>query len=433
MRALAIAALLLVVFATAMIYRGAGSDHTLHAAFDAAVQIVPGQEVRIAGRKIGHISSVREVDGDAVVDLSISDRDWPLRHGTVARLHYGSVSGYAGRFVSLSPGPAAAPPLADGSVLSTAATITPVEFDQIFNTFDAPTRANLAGVLDETADTVEGHGQAIAAGLRDGSRGLQEYADFAHDLGGDPSALRTLVRAGARTTSTLRAQDTALRALLSRAAGTFDELALRAAAQKAALQRLPGTLHTAQGTLAHLDRSLVGLQALVTDLAPGARALSAVAPSIRRTAGTLLTVAPRATATLRAGTRAAPRIDRLLRAGTTFLPRSGSVLKTLAPMVGCVRPYAPEIAGTASTWTGFAGTDSEGGYGRVDLTQLPPGVAAGSPLSSQQVTSTFKDRVFYAMPRPPGLDAGHPWLLPECGAGADALDASKDPERRTGR
>jgi hypothetical protein len=36
----------------------------------------------------------------------------------------------------------------------------------------------------------------------------------------------------------------------------------------------------------------------------------------------------------------------------------------------------------------------------------------------------------YAMPRPPGLNAGQPWLLPECGAGAQALDPNADPEQR---
>lgn len=432
-RRFAIPAVVVALVAVVLVARGDGGGHTLHAAFTEAVQVVPGQEVRVAGRKVGHVSDVREVDGDAVVDLRIDGADWPLRRGTVAALRYGSVSGYAARFVDLRPGPVSAPALPDGGVLSTASTVTPVEFDQIFNTFDAPARRDLRGVLDEAAATVDGHAAGLASAVRDGSRGLDGYAGFAHDLGADPGALRTLVRAGARTAGALRAQDTALRALLRRAAGTFDELAARAAAQRTTLQRLPATLDTGRATLARLDGSLVGLQALVADLAPGARALRGVAPSVRRTTHTLLAVAPRATATLQTGRRAAPAIDRLLRAGTPFLPQLGAVLGRMAPMVACIRPYAPEIAGTATTWTGFSGADSDGGYGRVDLTQLPPTVAAGSTLNSEQVTSTFKDRVFYAMPRPPGLDAGTPWLLPECGAGRDALDATKDPELRRNR
>jgi virulence factor Mce-like protein len=417
------------VAALAIVVTGGGSSHTLRAAFDAAVQIVPGQEVRIAGRKVGHVSAVRELDGDAVVDMRVSEADWPLHRGTTARLRYGSVSGYAGRFVELDPGPASAPALAAGGVLSTASTITPVEFDQIFNTFDAPARNDLRGLLDNAAATVDGHGQALGDALARGSGGLDDLAAVMTDVGKQPAALTRLVVTGARTTAALRAQEPALRGLLTHAAGTFDELAARADAEQASLDRLPGALHAGQETLGHLDRSLGGLRALLTDLRPGALALRDAAPSVRRTTLALLDVAPLATSTLEVGRRTAPAIDRLLRTSTPFLPRLGGDLWRLAPMLACIRPYGPEIAGMAETWTGFSGRDADGAYGRVDLTQLPPTVAAGTTIDSQQITTNFKDRVFYAMPRPPGLDAGQPWFLPRCGAGRAALDASQDPER----
>ena len=35
----------------------------------------------------------------------------------------------------------------------------------------------------------------------------------------------------------------------------------------------------------------------------------------------------------------------------------------------------------------------------------------------------------FALPRPPGLTAGQPWFLPDCGAGPDALDPTKDREK----
>lgn len=428
-----ITALALVAACVAVLVLGrGGGDRTLRAAFDAAVQVVEGQEVRVAGRPVGHVSSVRELDGQAVVDLAIGDDDWPLHRGTTARLRFGSVSGYAGRFVDLRPGPESAPELADGAVLSTASTVTPVEFDQLFNTFDAPTRRALRGVLDGAADTVDGHGAELGDGLVRGSVGVDRFADLFADLGQQPEALSALVVSGAQTTAALRAQETALRELLSGAAGTFDALAGQARAAQASLERFPDALSAGERTLAHLDASLVGLRGLVTDIGPGARALRDAAPSVQRATTALLEVAPLAASTLEVGRAAAPDIDRLLRTGTATLPRLGSALRSAAPMLSCIRPYAPEIAGMASTWSGFSGNDAQGGFGRVDLTQLPPTVAAGTPIDSKQITDIFTDRVFYAMPRPPGLDAGQPWFLPSCGAGRDALDASLDPERRSG-
>ena len=112
------------------------------------------------------------------------------------------------------------------------------------------------------------------------------------------------------------------------------------------------------------------------------------------------------------------------------MPHLGSVLGQLAPMVACVRPYAPEIAGQMTDWTGFNGSyDDRAHYSRT-AQQKPPFAPGTSMTSEQIVNDTFRNKIFYAMPRPPGLGAGQPWLIPECGAGRDALDPSKDPELR---
>jgi hypothetical protein len=55
-------------------------------------------------------------------------------------------------------------------------------------------------------------------------------------------------------------------------------------------------------------------------------------------------------------------------------------------------------------------------------------LAPGTTLSSQAITSASGGRLTYAMPRPPGLNAGKPWFQPQCDAGPASLDPSKDPE-----
>ena len=52
----------------------------------------------------------------------------------------------------------------------------------------------------------------------------------------------------------------------------------------------------------------------------------------------------------------------------------------------------------------------------------------GTNLSAQQVTKLTGGGTQYAFPRPPGLNAGQPWLVAQCGAAAEALDAARDPE-----
>jgi hypothetical protein len=317
-------------------------------------------------------------------------------------------------------------------VLTTADTVTPVEFDQMFNTFDAPTRRDLGGLIENAANTLDGRGGALARALGDGSTGVQRLADMMGELGSDRYALGTLVQAGARTAGALRRRDGALGDLVDHLATTTDALARHAHAQQAALDRFPGALGSGRRLMRRLDTSLVGLQGLTDDLRPGARGLRAIAPAVRRTTAALYAVAPMATTTLNAGAGAAPDIDRLLRAGAPFMPRLASVLGGLGPMMACLRPYGPEMAGFLSTWLGSVGVgDVPTPYARILVTQPPAGMDAGTQMSSRQLVDEHRGRLSYAMPRPPGLNAGQPWFLPQCGAGRDAVDPAKDPE--TGR
>jgi phospholipid/cholesterol/gamma-HCH transport system substrate-binding protein len=416
-----------------VVWSGGGGDHRLRAAFQSALNVVPGNEVRIAGRKVGEVRSVEEVDGQAVLELEISDGDhWPLRRGTTARIRWGSLTSGAARYVELHPARGQAPALPDGGILTTADTVTPVEFDEFFRIYDRRTRRNLQRVVRNVAETVDGRAGELGSGLAQGSGGLQRLADLMGELGSDRHALQTLVVAGARTSGALRSREGDLRALLDHAASTFDELAGHARAQQATLERFPAALRTSRDTLGRLDRSLVGMQGLVDDLQPGAAELRRVASPVRRTTAAMLDVSPLATRTLEAGAGAAPDIDRFLRAGTPFMPRLGTVLAGLAPMVGCLRPYGPEIAGQLTDWASFHGNHDGTSHLTRVVSQVPP-FGPGTKLNSEQIVNeVFRGKVFYAMPRPPGLAAGKPWFIPECGAGPDALDPSKDPEIRRG-
>jgi phospholipid/cholesterol/gamma-HCH transport system substrate-binding protein len=312
-------------------------------------------------------------------------------------------------------------------LLPEAGTVTPVEFDQVFSTFGPVTRANLGATISGTAHVLSGHGADIARDLWLGSGGIQQTANFLGDLGADPTALSTLLTAGAQTVSALQARDPQLQGLVTSAADTLQVFADNATAVQATLDRLPTTLDSSRTTLAHLDRSLVGLSALVSDIRPGAAGLRTTAPLLAATLHTLVWVAPLAIQTLQAGTRDAPAITTFLRAARPVTPPLSRALAKLAPMVGCIRPYVPELAGFASTWSGIGSYfDKTGHFVRVNIIQTP--VVPGTTETPAQAVAGSGGSLSYAMPRPPGLNAGQPWLQPQCGAGPQALDPRSDPE-----
>jgi hypothetical protein len=61
-----------------------------------------------------------------------------------------------------------------------------------------------------------------------------------------------------------------------------------------------------------------------------------------------------------------------------------------------------------------------------------PLLIPGTPMTSSQIVALSSGGMHYAMPRPPGLNAGQPWYQPQCGITPDALNPSKDPEAHTG-
>jgi phospholipid/cholesterol/gamma-HCH transport system substrate-binding protein len=425
MRRAVLGVLAAVALVTVVLVESQGPDHQVRAVFAAALQVRPGQEVRVAGRTVGSVQSIALWRGSALVTLGIDDSQWPLHAGTTATLRFGAAAAYASRYVQLTPGPPGTPALVQNALIPERDTITPVEFDQIYATFGLATRRNLGGTITGAAKLLGGHARDLARDLGDGGTALRQTAAMLSDLGLDPAALGTLLTAGASATAALRASDRPLQGLVSNAAQTFSVLADNAGALGATLHELPVTLTRLEPTLAHLDRSLGGLDTLVRDIAPGAAALVTTAPRLTATLQTLDRIGPLARSTLAEGVRELPVLGRFLDVARPFLPGVTNALARLAPMVACLRPYAPEIGGWLETWQGGA-IDHVGHYGRVAVVETP--VGPGTKLTPAQAVAQSGGTLQYAFPRPPGLNAGQPWFQPRCGAGPSALNPAGDPE-----
>jgi len=426
---LAASALAGAVILIALVAFTGGTRHTLLAGFDNAVQLTKGQQVRIAGRSVGKLGDIELVDGHARVEIEITDDDvWPLPKGTTARSRWGSTTAYLTRYVELYPGAADAGDLQDGAIIRAQ---TVEELDESYRIFRGDTDKHTQRLLESLGEGLDKQGDDLARGLAAAPRGLEAAGDLTHELAADEERLRTLAAAGDRTTTALAQQSGELRELVSSAAGTIQEFAEHTRAQQQALDRAPRTFDVTTATMARLDTSLDGLDGLVDDLRPGAPALRALARKARGTLSRLRAEAPLVSSTLDRGSVAAPGLKRLFDTAIPFFPDATAALKTFNPMLACLRPYGPEIAGFLSTWSGqLKNYDASGHYARSFPVTVIPALLPGTSNTSEQALTLQPGKLTYAMPRPPGLNAGKPWLQPECGAGADALDASKDPEAK---
>ena len=427
----AIAVAVVVAVCLALFGGGASDSHYLVAGFANAQQMTPGQQVRVAGRPVGEISAIRldKQSGTAVVTLKISDNGvWPLPKGSYAVARWGSNTAYLGRYTEIIPGPAKNPPLPNGGILTEQQDQTAFELDQAYNIFRGSTAKQTQTLLNRLGQTLNTEGPALQRGVKAAPGGLDQAADLLDSLSQNEYDLKTLASAGDRTLTALNERSGQLQTVVSTAAGTFDTFAQHTAEEQSALAKANPSLTSAQTTFTRLDTSLGKLTTLVDNLRPGLPRLARLATTADAALTTLRTVAPQATDTLNSGIGAAPQLSKLFTAGDKVFPSATRALKTATPMVSCIRPYTPDIAGFLTDWSGFTSHyDADGHYARTfELTVLPallPGTANDAAKAISQ-----SPNITYAFPRPPGLNQGHPYYIPQCGVTAAALNPADDPE-----
>jgi virulence factor Mce-like protein len=405
------------------------SDHKIRASFTGAVSISPGLDVQIDGVDVGKIGKVRYDDGQALVEIGVDDESWPLKRGTTAALRFGTTLGNGTRRIDLVPGPENAPDIPENGIIQTKDTVTPVEFDKVFDTFTPATRASFRGFFKGGALNLQSRAPQLNSGIRRTAPALEATGDVFQDLASDEAALRQLVVSGHRTTRVLAAKRPQISDLMTVAAATFDTFAKNSEGVRDSLDEFAPTLVDARNTLRRTDASIAGLDGLVTDLKPALVSLKPFVQVAKPAAADLEQLAPEISGTVRTLGANAPTITDFLKEGVPFSKRLSPVLGRLSEQLNCVRPYAPEIAGFFSNWSSWAqGYDNSSHYGRIKAVFNASSFTSFPPMDTNDFIGTLGTGLKYAMPRPPGLNAGKPWLLPECGAGADALDPTKDPE-----
>ena len=105
--------------------------------FETGGQLVPGNQVLVGGQPIGTVDDITLTDdSQAEVDITV---DEPLHEGTTARHPRDLALGDRQPLCLDLAGPQHAPELPDGATLPADKTTSPVDLDQLFDTFDTKT------------------------------------------------------------------------------------------------------------------------------------------------------------------------------------------------------------------------------------------------------------------------------------------------------
>lgn len=416
------------VLAVALVVDGGGGGHELTVIAQEARFMRSGLEVRAAGQKVGTVETAEPTrQGLARLHLRIDDKLWPLPEGTQVTFRWAGTIALTNRYVELLLPSERGRSLSEGATIAGRDVISSVEIDQIAAIFDTRGRVDLRRALKNGAAAFHEARRPLPRALDAAPPALAQARALFADLGADRESLDVLVRSADTLAHAVATSQPGTRELLSGAATTIDAVASRSKQLEATLGALPPALTTARSTLGRADGTLRQLDLALVALAPGvdeARRLSRPLVSLLRTARPVVPAARGSLASLRRATR---DLDPLLDSAPALLERVTSVSDEAAGQLACIRPYTPEAAGLASNWTGFISYgDDKDHYARVTGNVVPHSLSS-TPVNSATWTKLIPGQL-YGFPRPPGLTAGQPWFLPECGVGPESVDPAKDPE-----
>ncbi|MBV9101412.1 MAG: MCE family protein [Candidatus Dormibacteraeota bacterium] len=126
---------------------------TLTAQVSDADSMAVGSDVRIAGRLVGQVVSIKAAGDHTNITFHVDGNDWPLPKDTTAQVRLATLLGQ--KYIQLNPGHSSQM-LTDNSVIGLQSTKPVVDFDQILNTFDKPTRDALTELIRTAAAGVQG-------------------------------------------------------------------------------------------------------------------------------------------------------------------------------------------------------------------------------------------------------------------------------------
>ena len=210
-RVVTVLLLLLVVPAVILLSAGAGDDNNgdykVRAIFDNASFLIKGQDVKVAGAKVGVVDSLDvTADHKAAIILDIQRNGFKdFRKDAKCEVRLQSVIGE--KLVECTPtqpreaGQPLPPPLdkiRDGEpgagqyLLPVENTVTPVDADLINNIQRRPYRERLSILLNEFGTGLAARGPDLKEAIRRGNPALKEFDDFLRILAGQNRMLKQL-------------------------------------------------------------------------------------------------------------------------------------------------------------------------------------------------------------------------------------------------
>ena len=246
--------------------------------FNEAAQLALESDVRISGVSVGRVKTIDLNDeGRAEAEIEIDERYAPIPSNTRAILRQKTLLGET--YVELTPGdedesPLPKDPLPEGGSLPAAQVSEAVQLDEIFRTFDEPTRAAFQAWQQEASVALRHRGADLSAAIGNLGPFASDLDRLLRILDSQRIATRDFVRDTGEVFTALSERRGQLRGLIQNSERVFSTTADRNEALQDTFVALPTFLDEQRLTLDRLERFATDTNPLITQLRPAARELS---------------------------------------------------------------------------------------------------------------------------------------------------------------
>ncbi|HVY96887.1 MAG TPA: MlaD family protein [Solirubrobacterales bacterium] len=272
-------ALAAAVIVLAIIYFSSGSGHKYTLLFQNAGQLVPDNQVLIGGSPVGSVESI-DLSDDNLAEVHV-EVEQELHEGTTAVIRATSLSGVANHYVSISPGPNSNPALEDGATLGLASTTTPVDIDQLFNTFPPGVRKGLSDFIQGNAKTFEYQSEAAQNAYKYFGPALNRTTAFVNELNADQNLFERLILSTSKLSTAVSQRSNQLASAIGNANTAFEAIAAQNVAFDQTLRELPPVLRQSNTTFVNLRAALDDLEPLINTAKPATKNLAPFLAELR--------------------------------------------------------------------------------------------------------------------------------------------------------
>src|SRR3954469_15431017 len=195
--------------------------YRFHTSFAEAGQLALEADVRISGVPVGKVKTITpdKTTGRSNVVIQMDSQYAPVRSNAKAILRQKTLLGET--YVELTPGSPRARPIAEGGKLSAAQVSPTVELDEIYRSFDPPTRRAFQVWMQTQAQAINGHGRDINEALGNLGPFAEDATTAVHTLNRQQAAVRRLISNTGVVFGALTARGDQLRGLIENSDRVF--------------------------------------------------------------------------------------------------------------------------------------------------------------------------------------------------------------------